>query len=120
MFVIRFFARLLLAPVFIYGGLNTLQKPGPRVEKVVSANIPSPELAVRANAWLMVGAGSMLAMGILPRIASGMLAGALVPTTLAGHPFWELQGQDRERQMTQFFKNTAALAGLILFTFGSD
>ncbi len=118
MSIIRFTARLLLAPVFIHGGMSTLQKPGPRVEKVQAANIPSPEMAVRVNAWLMVGAGSMLALGILPRLAAGLLAGSMVPTTLAGHRFWEMQGQDRERQMSQFFKNSAALAGLLLYTFG--
>ncbi len=118
MMVIRFFARLLLGPVFIFGGLNTLQQPGPRVEKVAKANFPSPEAAVRANAWLMVGAGTALMLGVRPRFAAGLLAAAMTPTTLVGHPFWEMQGQDRERQMTQFFKNTAALAGLLLYTFG--
>ncbi len=118
MFIIRFLSRLLLAPLFIFGGMNTLRQPGPRVEKAVAAGAPSPEMAVRANAWLMVGAGTALALGIMPRMASFLLAGSLVPTTLAGHRFWELQGQDRERQMTQFFKNSAAMAGLLLYAFG--
>ncbi len=116
--VIRFFARLMLAPVFIYGGMNTLQNPNPRIKIAASAGTPDAEILVRLNAGWMVVGGTMLALGILHRMAALLLAGSLIPTTLAGHRFWEEQGQARERQMTQFFKNMAAIGGLLLYTFG--
>ena len=43
------------------------------------------------------------------------LAASLVPTTYAGHPFWEEKDPGaRAAQRTQFFKNTSMLGGLLL------
>ena len=68
----------------------------------------------------MVGAGALLSLGLLPRPAAGALAASLIPTTLAGHPFWKREGAERQRQLTQFLKNLAALGGLLLVAAGSD
>jgi uncharacterized membrane protein YphA (DoxX/SURF4 family) len=44
-----------------------------------------------------------------------VLAGTLVPTTLAGHRFWEELDEDaRNMQMAQFAKNLGLLGGLLL------
>ena len=44
-----------------------------------------------------------------------MLAASLVPTTLAGHPFWdETDPQAKAQQRLQFAKNTSILGGLLL------
>jgi uncharacterized membrane protein YphA (DoxX/SURF4 family) len=74
-----------------------------------------PETLVKINGAVQVGAGVLLAMGRLPRVASLALAGSLVPTTLAGHRFWE-ETDERKRasQRIQFFKNAAMLGGLLL------
>jgi putative oxidoreductase len=122
---VRTVAGPMLAGVFIVGGLDVLSKPEPRaelakpvVDKVASAvsMAPSdPVTAVRLNALVHVGAGGMLAAGILPRLAALALAGSLVPTTLAGHRFWELEDPTkRSQQRTQFLKNTAMFGGLLV------
>jgi uncharacterized membrane protein YphA (DoxX/SURF4 family) len=70
---------------------------------------------VRINAAVQLGAGAMLAWGKLPRVSAAVLAGSLVPTTLAGHSFWEEQDpQARNTQRIQFFKNVSMLGGLLL------
>ena len=70
---------------------------------------------MRANGAAMVGAGSLLALGRLPRIASTVLAATLVPTTLAAHAFWSEQDPEvRAQQRTQFLKNLGLLGGLLL------
>jgi uncharacterized membrane protein YphA (DoxX/SURF4 family) len=38
----------------------------------------------------------------------------MIPTTLAGHPFWELEGAERKAQEVQFYKNLALIGGLLL------
>ena len=38
----------------------------------------------------------------------------MVPTTLAGHRFWEERGPARNAQTIQFLKNAAMLGGLVL------
>jgi putative oxidoreductase len=60
----------------------------------------------------MAAAGGALALGITPRPAVTVLAGSLVPTTLAGHRFWE-QDDDAARlgQVIHFLKNLAIMGG---------
>ena len=70
------------------GGRRTGDRPGrPVLEK--ATRIPTDtETLIRLNAAVQVGGGLMLATGRLTRPAALVLAGTLVPTTLAGHPFW--------------------------------
>ena len=44
---------------------------------------------VRVNAAIQLGAAAALATGRAPRLSAMVLAASLVPTTCAGHPFWE-------------------------------
>ena len=114
----------MLAGVFIAGGMDALKNPEPRakmakpVVDTVAAAVPvapaDPVTAVSINALVHVGAGGLLAAGIVPRLASLALAASIVPTTLAGHRFWEIQDQaQRAQQRTHFLKNTAILGGLL-------
>ena len=124
MTITRRLARPLLASVFVTAGIDTLRNPGPRAkmaEPVTSAAasvLPIPadtEMLVKLNAGVQVGAGVLLATGRFPRLAACALAASLVPTTAAGHRFWE-EGDParRKQQQVQFFKNLSMLGGLIL------
>ncbi len=116
MSLFRFIGRIFLAPIFIYGGMDTLRHPTPRVQVAERAGAPNADTAVRVNAAVMVIAGGMLLLNILPKLAAVLLAGSLVPTSFAGHQFWKKQGKEQKQQITQFLKNTAAIGGLLLFT----
>jgi uncharacterized membrane protein YphA (DoxX/SURF4 family) len=118
----------LLGAVFVNGGLDVLRDPGPRakvaapVVEWVASRVPAaptdPSEAVRLNAMLQVGAGAMLAGGIMPRLAATALAGSTVLTTLGGHRFWEMADEKQKAmQRTQFLKNAAILGGLLLAAF---
>jgi putative oxidoreductase len=109
-------AEIVIAFVFIAGGLSTLRNPEARVEEIARLRFPLPELAVRINAALMIGAGTALALNIQAALASVVLATLLVPTTVFGHAFWIEEGQRRQLQMSHFFKNLAILGGLLLVT----
>ena len=51
----------------------------------------------------------------------GTLAASLVPTTLAGHRFWELEDPaQRTQQKLHFFKNVSMLGGLIIAAGDTD
>ncbi len=66
------------------------------------------------NGGAMVVAGVALAAGVTPRLSAAVLAGLLVPTTLAGHAFWnESDPGPRAQQRIQFFKNLCMLGGLL-------
>ena len=66
----------------------------------------------RSTAWSRSSAVSMLATGKFPRLSSLALAASLVPTTLAGHRFWEESDpQVKAQQQIHFFKNVSMLGG---------
>ncbi|WP_034386650.1 DoxX family protein [Deinococcus sp. YIM 77859] len=105
--------RALLASIFIKSGVDHLQNPAPIVRAAKGAEIPQPELAVKVNSAVMVGAGTLLALGVAPRLAATALAVSLVPTTVIGHPFWDREGRERQHQQTHFMKNLALFGALL-------
>ncbi len=114
----------MLASVFINGGIDTLRNPEPRVgmaEPVTSqlaGRLPLPDdtdKLVKVNAGVQIGAGLLLSIGRFPRLSALALAGSIVPTTLAGHRFWEQDdAATKAQQQIQFMKNLGLLGGLIL------
>jgi putative oxidoreductase len=109
------FAYLLLSAIFIQGGYRAYIQPGGRVKQAADLGVPEPELAVKVNGLTMLVAGTMLALGIFPKLAAAALFGSLIPTTLAGHAFWkEEDPAKRSMQQTQFAKNLGLLGGLLL------
>ena len=125
MTLVRRIARPCLASMFVIGGIDALRNTE---QKVPMADPLAPRIAeklpylpedaaslVRINGAVQVGAGLMLALGRFPRLSSALLAGSLVPTTMAAHRFWEEEDDTkRAMQRIQFFKNVSMLGGLIL------
>ena len=124
MSLVRRIARPLLAATFISGGIDTLRNPGPRVpqaEKVVSPLVDAvPQLAnaeqvVKIDAAIKVVAGATFALGKFPRLSAAALIASLIPTTAAGHRFWEESDPaKRKAQQLHFLKNAGMLGGLLL------
>jgi uncharacterized membrane protein YphA (DoxX/SURF4 family) len=124
MSISSFVARPLLAGMFVYGGLDAFRNPAgkvPRAEKVapgVAAAVgidADTEQLVQFNGAVQIVAGTTMALGIFPRLSALALAGSLVPTTLAGHRFWEEEEPGvRSQQTMQFLKNAAMMGGLLL------
>lgn len=122
---VRAASRAMLAGVFIGAGIHHVKAPEgfatDATEKLLktaglagNSSVPSPKLLVQVDGGLMVAAGAALALGLCPKIAAATLAGALVPTTLAGHAFWEeTDPMAKMGQQTQFMKNTALIGGLL-------
>jgi uncharacterized membrane protein YphA (DoxX/SURF4 family) len=124
MTVVRRLARPLLAAMYIDGGLDALRHPSSRVAKAEPVvhklagplHLPDdPELLIRANGAAMVAAGGLLAVGKFPRLSALVLAATIVPTTLAGHRFWEESDPAQKRaQRVHFAKNVSLLGGTLL------
>jgi putative oxidoreductase len=121
-------ARPLLAGIFLYGGFDAFQRPESKVPK---AEAVAPKLAeplglpqdtvqlVRLNGAAQMAAGTTLALGVFPRLSALVLAASLVPTTAAGHRFWEEpDATGKAMQTTQFLKNLAIVGGLLLVVDG--
>lgn len=128
--LVRALARPMLAAPFILGGLDQLKdsakllnRARPMVAKVAeSTGLPNdPDLLVKANGAAMVAAGAGLATGVLRKPSALVLAATLVPTTLAGHPFWaETDPAKKAADKVGFAKNAGLLGGLILALVDTD
>lgn len=110
----RRIGQALLSAVFVKSGLDSARSPGPRVDTAAKLGLPNPDLAVRANGAAMVAGGAALALNKAPRLAALGLIGSMIPTTLAGHPFWEFEGPERKQQEIHFLKNLGLVGGLVL------
>jgi len=115
----------MLASIFAIQGYDTMSNPervAARAERVVrplAEGVPivpdQTEEAVRLNGAIQFTAGSLLALGIWPRLSALAIAATLVPTTVAGNRFWEAENeQDRAQQRIQFLKNLAIFGGLLI------
>ncbi len=135
MTVTRLVARPLLASMFVVGGINSLRNAkamAPQVQPMADrlaagaqkAQVPLPrdaETQVKINGAVHVVAGLALATGRAPRLASAALAATLVPTTIAGHRFWEESDPGaKSNQQIHFFKNASMLGGLLLAAVDTD
>jgi putative oxidoreductase len=117
-------ARVLTGSTYVLLGFDALREPGGRVDQAapvlatIRKVVPLPEddeLVVRGNAAVMVASGTLLALGIAPRLSALALACSLIPTTLAGHSYWAVEDPAvRKQQRIQFHKNLAMLGGLLL------
>lgn len=125
MTVVRRLARPLLSTMFVSGGIDALRNTEPKVPQAepvappIAAKLPylpeDPESLIKINGAVQVVAGTMLGLGRFPRLSAALLAGSLVPTTLAGHRFWEEQEPTkRAQQRIHFFKNLSMMGGLML------
>jgi uncharacterized membrane protein YphA (DoxX/SURF4 family) len=121
----------MLASMFISGGINSLKNPDalaeraepvterlePVVDRATSAlpvHLDQRQLVMLNGAVHVVG-GAMLATGKMPRLAAFALAATLLPTTFAGHRFWEESDpRARQNQQIHFFKNVSMMGGLLL------
>ena len=128
--LVRRIARPLLAATFIYGGIDTLRNPSSRVpgarpvvktiteqaDKQLPVGVSQDvELWVKVDAGVKVGAGALFALGKFPRLSALLLSGSIVPTTLAGHRFWEhTDPKERAGQIAHFLKNLGLLGGLLI------
>ena len=128
--LVRRIARPLLASSFVYGGIDTLRNPQSRVpgaapvvdqiaataDQQLPVQVPRDvEQWVKIDAGVKVAAGSLLALGKLPRLSALALSASIVPTTLAGHRFWEHDDpKERFGQLSHFLKNLGLLGGLLI------
>lgn len=134
MTVVRALARPLLSIIFVVQGAKAVRDPEPHVAKAqpvadrlvplvrkvapaqVGDRIPeSTANLVRLNGAAQVLGGLALASGKGRRLGAVVLAGSLIPTTLAGHSFWQESDKTvRAAQKVQFMKNLGLMGGLLL------
>ncbi|MFI7606817.1 DoxX family protein [Micromonospora sp. NPDC049366] len=126
---VRSLARIMLSGIFLHSGYRNFMNPErlaptakPTTDRVapllesINPRIPTDTVSlIRANAAVQMGAGLMFATGRLARPTALVLAGTLVPVTVAGHPFWNNDDPAaRVNNQVHFLKNLGLFGGLLL------
>ena len=133
MTLLRAAYRTMLASYFISSGVKAVRNPAPLAplaqplaEKVVplvkqyapdqvAHYVPEdPTTLVRLNGALQIAGGLALATGRGRRVGALLLAGSLVPSTLAKYPFWNQTGEQKAASRSHFAKNVSLLGGVLL------
>jgi putative oxidoreductase len=118
-------ARAALAASFISGGIDQIRNPQPKagpaspIAKPIADRIPQlpndPESLVKLDGAIKVVGGLGMVFGPFARPAALLLAGTMVPTTLAGHRFWATQDPEQKvSDRVEFFKNVSLIGGLLI------
>ncbi|RYE76168.1 MAG: DoxX family protein, partial [Myxococcales bacterium] len=129
MTISRTIARPMLSSIFFVGAVSALKnsdKLAGKARKVTDKVVPTlksrgvplpqdPSTLVKLNAATQIVAAAALATGRAPRTSAVVLGASLVPTTVAGHAFWdETDPAMRQQQKLNFAKNVSVLGGLVL------
>lgn len=114
--LLSFLSRAALAAPFVQLGYEAVKEPGMRVRAAEKVGIPEEyaDAAVRANGATMVLGGLAVAIGVQPRLGAAAVIGSLIPTTIAGHAFWnDTDPVARKTNQIQVLKNLGLAGGLL-------
>ncbi|MBL7285843.1 DoxX family protein [Corynebacterium godavarianum] len=130
--MIRKIARPMLASVYIIDGVETALNPASHKDaadsalKKVRSVLPrqyrgflpkDPETAAQIVGGVKAGAGSLFAIGKMPRTSASLLALSTVPSLIGRNAFWEADDEDdKARRRTGALTDVALAGGVLLAT----
>src|SRR5215211_7452903 len=134
MSLLRAVPRTMLASYFVVSGIKAIRDPEslvPAAEPLADRVVPlvkeyTPEQVasyvpentvtlVRVFGVAQVLGGTALATGKGRRLGALLLAGTLLPGTIAKHPFWTVQDpEQRAQDRSHFLKNVSLLGGVLI------
>jgi uncharacterized membrane protein YphA (DoxX/SURF4 family) len=134
MSLLRAVPRTMLASYFMVSGIKAIRDPEslvPVAEPLADRVVPlvkeyAPEQVagyvpentvtlVRVFGVAQLVGGAALATGKGRRLGALLLAGTLMPGTIAKHPFWKVQDpEERAQERNQFLKNVSLLGGVLI------
>ena len=107
-------ARLCLAAVFLYSGVDKLWHWRSSIEEVKSDGLPWPAAFAGATVFTQLVGGCLVATGFLAWLGALLLAGFTVAATLLGHRFWLRRGAEFRHELTTSLEHVAIVGGLLL------
>ena len=105
--------RILLALLFVPSGFSKIGGFAGTVVYIASKGVPLPELAAAAAIGVELGLGLLLLIGWQTRWAALGIAVFTVVITFIFHNFWSVPAEQVMAQQQNFFKNMAAVGGLL-------
>ena len=109
-------ARLCLAAVFLYSGVDKLWHWRSSIEEVRSDGLPWPATFAGATVFTQLVGGFLVATGFFAWLGALLLAGFTVAATLVGHRFWLRRGSEFAHELTTSLEHVAIVGGLLLLS----
>ena len=109
-------ARLCLAAVFLYSGVDKLWHWRSSIEEVRSDGLPWPAAFAGATVFTQLVGGILVATGFFAWLGALLLAGFTAAATLVGHRFWLRHGAEFRRELTTSLEHVAIVGGLLLLS----
>lgn len=117
--VLALVGRILLAVLFIWSGYGKVTSFSATAAYIASQGMPLPEVATALTIVIELGLGLAIAIGWKTRLAAGVIALWLIPTSFLFHNFWSAPADQMMAQQINFMKNVAIFGGmLLLIAFG--
>ena len=107
-------ARLCLAVVFLYSGVDKLTHWRASIEEVKGDGLPWPTAFAGATVFTQLVGGFLVATGFFAWLGALLLAGFTVAATLVGHRFWLRRGSEFAHELTTSLEHVAIVGGLVL------
>jgi uncharacterized membrane protein YphA (DoxX/SURF4 family) len=107
-------ARLCLAVVFLYSGIDKVRHWSASIEEVRGDGLPWPAAFVGATIFTQLVGGCMVATGFFAWFGALLLAGFTIAATLLGHRFWLRRGSEFRHELTTSLEHVAIVGGLVL------
>jgi len=107
-------ARLCLAAVFLYSGVDKLWHWRSSIEEVKSDGLPWPAAFAGATVFTQLVGGCFVTTGFLAWLGALLLAGFTIAATLLGHRFWLRRGTEFRHELTTSLEHVAIVGGLVL------
>jgi uncharacterized membrane protein YphA (DoxX/SURF4 family) len=109
-------ARLCLAAVFLYSGVDKLWHWRSSIEEVRSDGLPWPAAFAGATVFTQLVGGFLVATGFFAWLGALLLAGFTIAATLLGHRFWLRRGTEFRHELTTSLEHVAIVGGLLLLS----
>jgi len=110
-----FLGRLLYGGTLLYMAIDGFRHNEKRVEIARDRGVPLPELMVPLATGMLLVATLGLVLWAWPVVAALLVVLFFLSTTPAIHPFWELEGKERNDNKINFLKNVALTGAAIVF-----
>lgn len=112
--------RILIALIFIRGGINKLGAIDPTAAEMAKAGIPLSGLLVYGAILMELGVGLLLVFGLFARWAALALFFYTLTLALIFHAYWSAPAAQARLQASFFFGHLSMMGGmLVVVAFGA-
>jgi transmembrane protein len=109
-----FAARLCLAIVFLYSGVEKLWYWEASIKEFRGLGLPWPKLCAVLTIVTQLSGGILVASGYAVWFGVVLLGGFTIGATLLGHRFWLYRGEQFRHELTTTLEHLAIIGGFLL------